>query len=341
MNIILSIISEPLGWIMRQIYLFVGNYGVTLILFTLFTKVILFPLAIKQKKSMIRMSAFQPVIQNIQKKYANNPAKQQEELARLQTEHGFSMTSGCLPMFIQLPILFGLIDVIYKPLHFILGVSNDVITRITPVAEGIVGTLSRYSPQSGIIVAIRQNPRAFESYLSEAQMSAISSFNMNFLGMDLTATPSLKVFNTLLLIPILSAAFMLIQMIVSTKLNGQKMEGSAKVMPFVSVAMFGYFAFMMPAGVSIYWIFSSVFGIVQEFILRIFFDPDKEKEKIKEEIERAKKTRKEKEKQKPAHTAKAVKGDKYVEDTYTEEEARIVKKRLEKARQLDKEKYGE
>ena len=323
MNIILSIISEPLGWIMRQIYLFVGNYGVTLILFTLFTKVILFPLAIKQKK------------------YANNPAKQQEELARLQTEHGFSMTSGCLPMFIQLPILFGLIDVIYKPLHFILGVSNDVITRITPVAEGIVDTLSRYSPQSGIIVAIRQNPRAFESYLSEAQMSAISSFNMNFLGMDLTATPSLKVFNTLLLIPILSAAFMLIQMIVSTKLNGQKMEGSAKVMPFVSVAMFGYFAFMMPAGVSIYWIFSSVFGIVQEFILRIFFDPDKEKEKIKEEIERAKKARKEKEKQKPAHTAKAVKGDKYVEDTYTEEEARIVKKRLEKARQLDKEKYGE
>ena len=89
------------------------------------------------------------------------------------------------------------------------------------------------------------------------------------------------------------------------------------------------------------WIFSSVFGIVQEFILRIFFDPEKEKEKIKEEIERAKKARKEKEKQKPVQAAKAVKGDKYVEDTYTEEEARIVKKRLEKARQLDKEKYGE
>ena len=141
------------------------------------------------------------------------------------------MTSGCLPMFIQLPILFGLIDVIYKPLHFILGVSNDVISQITPVAEGIVGSLSRYSPQSGIIAAIRQNPRAFESYLTEAQMSAVSSFNMNFLGMDLTATPSLKVFNTLLLIPILSVAFMLIQMIVSTNSTARRWKVPPRLCP--------------------------------------------------------------------------------------------------------------
>ena len=72
----LQIISVPLGWIMSRIYDLVGNYGITLILFTLVTKLLMMPLTIKQKKSMIRMNAFQPLIQNIQKKYANDPTKQ-------------------------------------------------------------------------------------------------------------------------------------------------------------------------------------------------------------------------------------------------------------------------
>ena len=105
MSSIFSIFSIPLGWLMRGIYDLVGNYGVTLILFTLLTKIILLPLSIKQKKSTIRMSVFSPLIQQIQKKYASDPQKQQEELARLQQEHNFSMTSGCAPMLIQFPIL--------------------------------------------------------------------------------------------------------------------------------------------------------------------------------------------------------------------------------------------
>ena len=104
----LQIISIPLGWIMSRIYEIVGNYGITLILFTIVTKLLMMPLTIKQKKSMIRMNAFQPLIQNIQKKYKDDPAKQNEELARLQNEHGFSMTSGCLPLVIQMPILFAM-----------------------------------------------------------------------------------------------------------------------------------------------------------------------------------------------------------------------------------------
>lgn len=340
MSSLLSIISIPFGWVMRAIYGFVGNYGVALILFTLFTKIVLLPLAIKQKKSTIRMNAFQPMIQNIQKKYANNPTKQQEELARLQEEHGFSMTSGCLPMFIQLPIIIGLIDVIYKPLHHIIGISSDVCKALEPIAEGIVGTLSSYSPQSGIIAAVKQAPEAFAADLSAAEIASIQNFNMSFLGLDLTATPSMKVFNVLLLIPIISGAFMLVQNILTMKLSGQKMEGSTKMMPFISVAMFVYFSFIMPAGVSIYWIFSSAFGIVQELVLRIFFDPEKEKKKIEEEIAAARKARKEREKARPAKVAKAVKGDKYVED-YSEDEAETAKKRLEKARALDKERYGD
>lgn len=339
----LEIIAMPLGWVMKSIYSFVGNYGVTLILFTLFTKVIMLPLAIKQKKSTIKMSAFNPIIQDIQKKYANDKVKQQEELQRLQTDHGFSMTAGCLPMLIQMPILFGLIDVIYKPLRYVVGLSNPLIQQITPIAEGIMGTMSKYSPQSEIIAAVQQSPSAFAGVLDASTITYLKNFDLTFLGMDLTATPSLKVFNILLLIPILSMVTMIIQQVLMTKLSGQKMEGSMKYMPYFSAVMFLYFAFMMPAGVSIYWIFSNIFGIIQELILRIFFDPEKEKAKIEYEIMEARKALKEKQKNTPKRAAISKKMDKYAdsEPAYSPEEAESVKMRLERARQLDKEKYGE
>ena len=172
----------------------------------------------------------------------------------------------------------------------------------------------------------------------------IKDINMSFLGLDLTATPSIKVFNALLLIPVISVVLMLGQQFITQKLNGQQSNSSTTAMMLMTTLMFGYFSFMMPAGVSIYWIFSSFFAILQELILRLFIDPEKEKLKIEEEIYEARKARKEKEKQRPAKVAKAKEKakDKYVEETYeSEEEAEKVKQRLAKARALDKAKYGD
>ena len=344
----LQIISIPLGWIMSRIYDFVGNYGVTLILFTFVTKLLMMPLTINQKKSMIRMNAFQPLIQNIQKKYANDPQKQNEELARLQQEHGFSMTSGCLPLAIQMPILFGLIDVIYKPLRYMLGVPTTLIGDVKnpgvlwEITEKMVGTMSRYTPQTDIIKSIQSNPSAFSSVLEADVLSKIQAFDLTFLGMDLTSTPSLKVFNTLLLIPVLSVAFMIIQQLVTMKLSGQKGGGGQQMtMLAFSVLMFGYFSFVIPAGVSIYWIFSSVFGIIQEIVISFFINPEKEKQKIEEEIMEARRIRKEEEKTRRAKR-KVTKGDKYVEEVVEDkEQAEKIRQRLERARALDREKYGE
>ena len=250
----LQIISVPLGWIMSRIYDLVGNYGITLILFTLVTKLLMMPLTIKQKKSMIRMNAFQPLIQNIQKKYANDPTKQQEELARLQNEHGFSMTSGCLPLAIQMPILFGLIDVIYKPLRYILGVPAALIGDIKnpgvlwEMTEKTMGTLSRYTPQTDIIKTINSNPSAFSSVLDADVLAKIQAFDFTFLGLDLTATPSLKVINGLLLIPVFSVLFMVAQQFITQKLSGQQSNSQTTTMLLMTTAMFLYFSFVIPAG---------------------------------------------------------------------------------------------
>lgn len=319
---IFDIIAIPLGWILKIVYEFVGNYGIALLLFTFITKLILFPLAWKQKKSSIKMAAFQPMINDINKKYANNKAKQQEELIRLQQEHGFSAASGCLPLLIQMPILFGLIQVIYRPLTHVARLSSEVILQATPIAKNILGTLSSYSAESSIITAVRQNPQAFSDIMSGKELEFVQNFNMTFFGMDLTQIPSIKQPSILWIIPVLSVAAMLIQQILMTKLNGQKLEGAMKIMPIYTVIMFGYFSFVIPAGVSVYWIFSSVFGILQDLFLRIFFDPEKEKQKIEEQIKQAKKDAKKKNNQKAPNAADA-------------------KKRLERARELENEKYGE
>ena len=153
MSTLLAIIAVPLGWLLRMIYETVGNYGVALILFTLFTKILLFPLSIKQQKSTAKQAAYQPMINEIRKKWANDQQRQQTELQKLQEEYGFSPTAGCLPLLIQFPIMFGLIDVIYKPLRYVIGLSDAAIKAATDVA-GKMMTLSTYSPQSTIIQAL-------------------------------------------------------------------------------------------------------------------------------------------------------------------------------------------
>ena len=332
MGAIFDIIAIPLGWLLKFIYDFVGNYGVALILFTLVTKIILFPLSWKQKKSSIKMAAFQPMMNEINKKYANNPQKRQEELVRLQQENGISASAGCLPMLIQMPILFGLINVIYEPLTHLAKISDTAIASAKTVVETLGVELSRYSPQSTILTSIRTNPEAFSGILEESQIAFCQELNMSFLGLDLTAIPDLKHLSILWIVPVLSVVSMLAQNFIMTKLNGQKMEGMLKWMPIYMGLMFGYISFVIPVGVSIYWIFSSVFGIVQEFVLRIFFDPEKEKAKIEEQMKEARKAAKAKAK------GRAI-PDK--DGKLTASQSELAKKRLEMARQAEREKYGE
>ncbi len=336
----MDIISVPLGWVMKFIYEFVGNYGVSLILFTLFTKVILLPLTIRQKKSQIKQNVFQPMINDINKKYAQDSQKRAEEIQKLQTEHGFSLTAGCLPLLIQMPILIGLIDVIYNPLKHIMGVKEATIETLAPIAEKIV-EISRYSAESSYIAAIQKSPEAFTTVLDAQTIQNIQNFNLTFMGLDLTAIPQLA-FDILLIIPVLSVGLMLLNQVIMMKLNGQKLQGALLMTPLISASMFLYFSFSMPVGVSLYWIFSSFFGIVQELLLRLFIDFDKEKAKIQQEIDLKKEELRNQRKNAPKKSAAAKeKQRKEDDDNLSPQEQDEAAKRLARARALDKEKYGE
>lgn len=121
---LLGPIAEVLGWIMEALFRFtsafgVMNIGLCIILFTLVMKLLMFPLTLKQQKSSKLMAVMQPELSAIQKKYKGK--QDQESMMKMNVEtkavyekYGTSMTGGCLPLLIQLPIMFALYQVIYK-----------------------------------------------------------------------------------------------------------------------------------------------------------------------------------------------------------------------------------
>ena len=117
-----------LGPLMALLYQLIPNYAVTMIVFTVLVRVAMLPLAIKQQKSTAKMSVYQPLLNEIQEKYKNNREKQSEELMKMQQELGYNPMSGCLPMLVNILVLFGIIEVVYRPAQYILGLSVDSIT---------------------------------------------------------------------------------------------------------------------------------------------------------------------------------------------------------------------
>lgn len=114
----MSIISDLLGSVLSTILNAVGNYGLAIILFTILVKVLLLPLSIKQTKSTKAMQDIQPKIQELQEKYKNKPEKQQQEIMKLYQEAKINPLAGCLPLFIQLPILLALFNVLREPVTY-------------------------------------------------------------------------------------------------------------------------------------------------------------------------------------------------------------------------------
>lgn len=120
----------PLGYLLYFIYRFLcSNVGIAILIFTFIVKVAMLPIYIKQQKSQAKSAIFMPKVQEIQKKYANNREKQQEELMKLQ-QQGYKPMGGCGSLLLSMLILFGVIDVVYKPLTHIIHMESASITSV-------------------------------------------------------------------------------------------------------------------------------------------------------------------------------------------------------------------
>ena len=128
--------GTPLGYIMWVCYALVQNVGWAIIIFTLIMRAAMFPINLKQQKNTAISQLYMPKVREIQTKYKNNQQKQQEELMKLQKE-GYNPTGGCLPMVLTFVILFGVIDVVYKPMTHMEHFKAEDINAIVSTAENV------------------------------------------------------------------------------------------------------------------------------------------------------------------------------------------------------------
>ncbi len=264
------LITTPMGYIISFIYSLVKNYGITIILFTIAIKLIMLPLTIKQQKSMIAIQKLNPELEALRKKYANDQQRLSQETMKVYQKHGVSPTGGCLPLLIQFPIIIGLYQVVTRPLQYIMHMSTDAIQKVAEVllAAGKIDktVASQAIKQSQITVAraMADNAALVEEKLGEA----VSAINFDFFGLDLALTPSFSQVNLLWLIPILSALTAYLTSVVTTKLSGSSQQSDQmKSMNIMMPLMSGYFCFIMPTGVGLYWIMSNVIQLIQQVVL--------------------------------------------------------------------------
>ncbi len=104
----MSAITNGLKAVLEWVYSIIGNYGWSIVIFTVLIKVVLLPLDIKNRQGMRRMQKIQPELQKLQKKYANDKQKLQQKQTELMRKEHYSPLSGCLPLLIQMPILFAM-----------------------------------------------------------------------------------------------------------------------------------------------------------------------------------------------------------------------------------------
>lgn len=298
-----QIIGYPLGLIMYGIYSVVKNYGISLIIFTILAKLLLLPLNINQQKMNFKQKALAPKLEKLKKSYMNNPQKLQEEQMKLYTEHNINPMAGCLPLLIQLPILYGILDVVYRPLTHILRISKDTISTATEVLSAYLtdaGITEKYlssRPELIIMKYAKDNPRIFESMDGFAEK--ISGFNNSLFGLiDLGVTPTIhpEVWNAsavaLLMIPIASGLFQLILTIYTQVKQTHDNPEAAKMMSSMNIMLYTmpifsvWIAFGFPAGVGFYWALSSLFSLIQTIIINAVMTPERveamlAKEKVK------------------------------------------------------------
>ena len=274
----MDFLGAPIGYIMNFIYGFVANYGLTIIVISILFKLIIMPLTIKQQKSMLAMQEVQPLMNEVQTKYANDKEKQSTEMMKIYQQYNISPFASCLPTLLQFPILIGLYGAIARPLKFMLGLGADKINKLAELCNVKIAAVSPYSYEINIANKISQS-----GLIEKVQdiIPGFSGIDFNFLGLNLSQIPQLSVIDTAWILPVVAAGltFLSSYIMQGQSKAGSEAQSSQKTMLIMMPVMILFFAFQVPTGLSLYWSVNSVLQIVQNFTLDKYI-----KEKLATEI---------------------------------------------------------
>ena len=282
MEFINTVVGVPLGYLMRFCYQILNDYGLAIILFTLFTKVIMFPISLLVQKNSIKMVKMKPQLDALRYQYVDDQDAYFDAQNALYKKEKYSPMAGVWPLLLQLPIIFGLLDVIYKPLKHLLHIPADTISALVSKAAELSGTtVSGLGSTAQLkVVEMLSDPKyadALGAVAGEESVSAIQSLKMDFLGINLSHVPSLTL-DLLFLVPVFAGLTALIMCWIQNKINVLQIEQnklSQWGMTLFMVAFSTYFAFLVPAGVGMYWGWGNLFAIAVMYLLNLIYDPKK------------------------------------------------------------------
>lgn len=270
-----SFFANIFGWILNFFYEFFQNYGIAIIVFSVCIKLILFPISIKQQKTMKKSAKVQAKMKELQNKYSNNQEKLNQEIMELYKSEKMNPFSGCLSSIVQIILLLSVFYLVRSPLTYMKKIDTAVIDEYkTQISEESKN--SAY-PEIAII----------QQFGSQDERVNI---NMNLLGLDLSAIPSTDFTNyKALIIPALYVLTTFISMKLTSNMqnpnkkkednNGEKTEkdemdavlqankSMTLMMPIMSIMI----AVVAPLGLALYWLTNNILMIIERLIINKFF----------------------------------------------------------------------
>ena len=290
-----------------------GSLGLAIIIFTLIVKLLLFPLMVKQQKSSFKMQQIQPELNKIRAKYegktdAMSQQRMAFEMQELQKKNGANMMGGCLPMLIQLPILYALFYLFQNAYVYVDAIGANYVD----IANAIINIpaslrMEVFQPFAQEFVDMHKNIAIIKDGFDMSQVNDVVMLVGNLkaddwntilqnLGMDGVALAGLletkNNIETLLTIPLVTKAGLsfpgviipiaaglttYLQTKIMNMMNPQSMDPNnpaaamTKTMLYTMPIMMGVFSITMPAGLGLYWTISNLFGIVQQVILTKYY----------------------------------------------------------------------
>ena len=261
-------IASFLAIIMRLIYDLVGkSYGLTIIIFTFITKIIMFPISYKQAKAMNDMKKIGPLEQEIREKYKGNKEKTAEELSKMYAEHKINPMASCLPLIVQLFVIIAMFYIVKQPLTYINQMSTNEI-KVYMEESMVVGNKTVYKEDYT------------ENQIKDQEIKIAKEkglIDMNFMGINFGDVPSdalsskveesNKPSKIILIIPVLSLLFALVQNKLSQRKMTKEQIEQQKTMNLLLPVLSAYISYKMPVALGIYWLLGSVLQIFSQMII--------------------------------------------------------------------------
>lgn len=300
-----SFFANIFGYLLNFIYNFVSNYGLAMILFTLVIKIVMLPLSIKQQKMLKKSSKLQEKMKVLQFKYKNDPEKLNQEMMNLYKEEKMNPFSGCLSTIIQFILLISIFYMVRCPLTYMKKVDTNFVNSYVQQLKDDGKEVSAAYPEIDIIRELdylkNKNP--------DDETLKNMSFNMNFLGLDLSKIPQQNLGDwTVYIIPVLYILSSFVSIKLTTKMQSKDkkenpviditeepdkedkklikvdetkaeeefdaMEQTNKMMYWMMPIMSVSISLVAPLGLALYWLVNNITMIIERLVLNKIIKDD-------------------------------------------------------------------